>query len=262
MTVGANLGINMSEAFSIKVVIAHSDPLISAGLAALLKGQRDFEIASCSLNLAELGPIQGDGPSRYVVVADYNSGLQLAASRSAWRDKVMILTNSDSEANIWRALEQGVRGYLLLGCSLKDLVDGVRSVHAGSTVLAPLVAGRIADRMKSEALTTREADILRQIMLGLSNKSIAFKLGLAVGTVKTHIKSILEKLDATSRTDAVVIAQRRGILGEEREWPHPRVKGSRLTGVLRLSGPARNSGQRGKSGRSVDPTAAIPPSAP
>jgi len=77
----------------------------------------------------------------------------------------MIVTNSDSEANIWRAVEQGVRGYLLLGCSLKDLVDGVRSVHAGVTVLAPLVAGRIADRMKSEALTPREEDILRRIML-------------------------------------------------------------------------------------------------
>jgi DNA-binding NarL/FixJ family response regulator len=194
-------------------------------------------------------------------VADYNCGLQLAASHGAWGDKVMILTNSDSEANIWRAVEQGVRGYLLFGCSVKDLVDGVRSVHAGSTVLAPLVAGRIADRIKSKALTTREEDILRRIMLGLSNKRIALQLDLAVGTVKTHMKSILGKLDAASRTEAIAIAQRRGILGEEREWPQPPVRESRLTGRLRLNMPAQNSGRTGKSRRSVEPTAPILPSA-
>jgi DNA-binding NarL/FixJ family response regulator len=255
MTVGANLGTNvletsMLEASEIKVVIAHSDPVISAGLAALLKGQRDFEIVSRGPNLTELGPSRGDGPSRCVVVADYNSGLQLAASRGAWKDAVMILSNIDSEANIWRALQYGVRGYLLFGCSLKDLVDGVRSVHAGVTVLAPLVAGRIADRMKSKALTTREEDILRHVMLGLSNKRIALQLNLAVGTVKTHIKSILDKLDAASRTEATAIARRRGILGEEREWPHPPLRESQLTGRSRLRG------------LPTDPTAPILSSAP
>jgi DNA-binding NarL/FixJ family response regulator len=240
----------MLEAFEIKVVIAHSDPLISAGLAALLKGQRDIEIVSRGPDLTELCPSRGDGPSRCVVVADYNSGLQLATSRGAGRDKVMILTNIDSEADIWRALQYGVRGYLLLGCGLKDLVDGVRSVHAGATVLAPLVAGRIADRMKSKALTTRQEDILRRMMLGLSNKRIALQLDLAVGTIKTHIKSILEKLDAANRTEATAIARRRGILGEERKWPHPPLRESQLTGRSRLRG------------RPADPTSPILPSAP
>jgi DNA-binding NarL/FixJ family response regulator len=247
MTVRANLGINMPEAFAIKIVIAHSDPFISAGLAALLRIQQDFEIVSCGLNLTELDPGQADCPSRYVVVADYNSGLQLTASNGAWRNNVMILTNIDREANIWRALEQGVRGYLLFGCSLSDLVDCVRSVYAGTTVLAPLAAGRIADRMKSEALTTREEEILREIMLGLSNKRIAGKLDLAVGTVKTHVKSILDKLNAASRTHAIAIAQRRGILGEEHGEPHSPVRESQLAGRLRLRRPARNSGRTGKS---------------
>jgi DNA-binding CsgD family transcriptional regulator len=77
------------------------------------------------------------------------------------------------------------------------------------------VASRIADRMKQQALTPREADILRHMMLGMSNKAIASKLTLAVGTVKTHVKSVLEKLNASSRTQAVSIAQRRGILRDE-----------------------------------------------
>jgi DNA-binding NarL/FixJ family response regulator len=129
----------------------------------------------------------------------------------------MILTHSDSEAKICHALEQGARGYLLLGCSLQDLVDGLRSVYTGGIALGPLVASRIADRMKQQALTPREADILRYMMLGMSNKAIASKLTLAVGTVKTHVKSVLEKLDAQSRTQAVSIAQRRGILRDEDE---------------------------------------------
>ena len=83
--------------------------------------------------------------------------------------------------------------------------------------LGPLVANRVAEWMKQRALTPREADILRQMMLGHSNKRIALELNVAVGTVKTHVKSILDKLDAASRTEAVAIAQRRGILQEERE---------------------------------------------
>jgi DNA-binding NarL/FixJ family response regulator len=87
----------------------------------------------------------------------------------------------------------------------------------GGIALGPLVASRIADRMKQQALTPREADILRYMMQGMSNKAIASKLTLAVGTVKTHVKSVLEKLDARSRTQAVSIAQRRGILRDEDE---------------------------------------------
>jgi DNA-binding NarL/FixJ family response regulator len=97
-------------------------------------------------------------------------------------------------------------------------------MHSGGIALDPLVAGRIADCMKQEALTRREQGILGQMMLGLSNKKIASNLTLAVGTVKTYVKSILSKLDAGNRTEAVAIAQRRGILGEQRKWPRPRVQ--------------------------------------
>jgi two-component system NarL family response regulator len=94
-------------------------------------------------------------------------------------------------------------------------------MHMGSIALAPLVASRVAERMKQEALTAREEDTLRQMMLGRSNKAIARKLTLAVGTVKTHVKSIFEKLNAASRSEAIAIAQRRGILREEYEPPLP-----------------------------------------
>jgi DNA-binding NarL/FixJ family response regulator len=129
----------------------------------------------------------------------------------------MILTHSDSEAKICHALEQGVRGHLLLGCSVQELINALRSVNVGRFALGPLVVSRMADWMTQQALTQREEDTLRQMMLGLSNKGIARKLTLEVGTVKTHVKAILRKLNATSRTEAVAIAQRRGILREECE---------------------------------------------
>ena len=137
----------------------------------------------------------GRQPAPDVVIADYDSGLGLLACGGLGR-RVLILTHSDSEAMICHALEQGARGYLLMGCSLQDLVEAVRSVYTGGIALGPLVASRIADRMKQQALTRREGEILRYMMLGMSNKAIASKLILAVGTVKTHVKSVLEKLEA------------------------------------------------------------------
>jgi two-component system NarL family response regulator len=192
----------------IKVLIVHSDPLIAAGLEATLGRMREFEMAVGGA--MRLPPVD-------VVIADYDSGLRIIAAGSSHSRRVMILTHSDSEAKICHALEQGARGYLLLGCSLQDLAAGLRSVYLGGIALGPLVASRIADRMKQQALTRREGDILRHMMLGMSNKAIASKLTLAVGTVKTHVKSVLEKLDASSRTQAVSIAQRRGILREDDE---------------------------------------------
>jgi DNA-binding NarL/FixJ family response regulator len=219
--------IDMLQLSRIKVRIAHSDPLIAAGLAATLKKQPDFVVVGSRPDSA-VAPSQGHAVSRDVVIADYDSGLRLATSRSGRRDRVVILTHSDSEATICHALEQGARGYLLLGCSLRELLEGLRSVHAGHIALGPLVASRIAERMKQQALTRRETDILRLMMLGLCNKRIALELAMAVGTAKTHVKSILRKLDAASRTEAVAIAQRRGILAGEREGLHPPFSGARL----------------------------------
>jgi DNA-binding NarL/FixJ family response regulator len=200
----------------IKVLIAHSDPFIAAGLVALLRKRRDFEVVVCSRALNSNARCKRL-PSAHVAVTDYDSGMWLLGSAGPRSPHVIILTHSDSEVMICRALERGVRGYLLLGCSLQELIDSLRTVDVGNMALGRLAVSRVADRMKQRALTHREEDILRQLMLGLSNKGIARNLTLALGTVKTHVKAILRKLDVTSRTAAVAIAQRRGILREESE---------------------------------------------
>ena len=95
---------------------------------------------------------------------------------------------------------------MLHGTGLPELFEGIRSVHAGGVALSPLVAAGIANRIKGKPLTARERAALEQLMLGLSNKVIASRLHLCVGTVKAHLKPILVKLDATSRTAAVITA--------------------------------------------------------
>jgi DNA-binding NarL/FixJ family response regulator len=205
--------IKPSQHCEIRVLIVHDKPLISAGLAATLSNSRDFVVTvdcpgSCGSDAHPSGLLAPD-----VVVADLESGLRLIAANHAWKKRLVILTHSDGEAQICDALERGARGYLLIGISTHSLTESLRLVHAGGIALDPVVARRVSDRMTSEALTRREKEILAQLMLGLSNKQIALNLVLSEGTVKTHVKSILNKLEAVSRTQAVIIAQRRGILG-------------------------------------------------
>jgi DNA-binding NarL/FixJ family response regulator len=210
----------MTHSSKIRVLIAHEDPLIAAGLAVTLQKQIDFE-AVISEPISQGSRVTArDLPPANVVVADYDSGLRLLLSTGARRHRIMILTPGNGEAQIRNALERGARGYLLLGCSIQDLLEALRSVCAGGTALAPLVASRVAEWMTRPALTPKEADILRQLMLGRSNKHIAIQLGVALGTVKAHVKSVLKKLDATSRTEAVAIARRRGILQEQEQSEH------------------------------------------
>ena len=204
----------MRQSYKVSVVIAHRDPFISAGLAVSLGGLGDFDTVVHGLESGQ--PPDGSDPVD-VVVADYDSGLRLLGPDSPWRDRVLIFTDRDSEASICHAMEQGTRGYLLLGCGVADLAGAIRSIHAGEVVFGPLVAGRIAEQIRREKLTQRELEILRLLILGLSNKAIAFETRAGLETVKTHVKTIFRKLDARNRTQAVAIARRRGMLPEGSE---------------------------------------------
>ena len=198
----------------IGVLIFHSDPFIAAGLEAVLRKRRDLKILIPRPG-ADVARGDEESAKADVVIADYESGLRLIETARESGRRVLILTHSDGEDQICRALQRGARGYLLLGCSPEELVEGIRSVYEGGVALGPLVACRIAENMKRQALTAREKGVLRQLMLGLSNKRIAEKFNLREGTIKTHVKSILGKLNATSRTEAIAIAHRSGLLAYE-----------------------------------------------
>ncbi|MGJ7507803.1 LuxR C-terminal-related transcriptional regulator [Variovorax sp. GT1P44] len=210
---------------TVRVLVIHEDPIMAAGLAAVLGNRPGLTVTvgrTCvdgEVHSADPTGDERDMPD--VVVADYRSGLEFLvdakAARSARRHrgpKVMVVTPIDREWEIRSAINAGIHGYLLQGCQIDELIDGVTALSQGQRYLAHSVSRRIADSLTRERLTTRETEVLNLLTTGSCNKAIAKELGIAVGTVKVHVKGILEKLDATTRTHAVIVAAQRGLVSQ------------------------------------------------
>jgi len=129
--------------------------------------------------------------------------------------RFIVLTTYDGDEDIYRALQAGARAYLLKGMTTEELITAIRAVHAGRSHIPPEIAQRLAERMGSEELTPREFDVLEQIVYGKSNKEIAAELEISEATVKTHINSLLGKLNVTDRTQAATAALQRGMVALE-----------------------------------------------
>jgi DNA-binding NarL/FixJ family response regulator len=208
----ATARVRMMTVRPIRVMIMHGTPLVRAGLEAALQAERDLEIVSSP----EIGaaPTAADLPAASVIVADYDLGVQLAASARPGEYGALIVTGDDRESSICAAIEAGVRGYLLLGSPLDAIVRAVRCVHSGGAAIDPVVAGKLIDGSSGDPLTARETEVLRLLMSGLRNKDIARRLAISEGTVKTHVKGVFKKLGAVSRTHVVAIARQRGLVNE------------------------------------------------
>ena len=128
------------------------------------------------------------------------------------RARVIVLTTYDTDEEISRALKAGAKAYVLKDISADDLVTCIRDVLAGKTYLAPAAAAKLAEEVTRVQLTPRELASLRLMADGKSNKEIANELGISDRTVKTHLGHLFEKLGVTSRTEAVKIATRRGLV--------------------------------------------------
>jgi len=126
--------------------------------------------------------------------------------------RIIVLTTFDGDENIFRALQAGARGYLLKDMFGDELMEAIRTVHAGKMRIPAPVAERLAGRMGGPSLTNRELDVLRLIVSGKSNKEIGGELSISEATVKTHINNILSKLGVSDRTQAATTALQRGII--------------------------------------------------
>lgn len=127
--------------------------------------------------------------------------------------RILVLTTYDNDESVFRALENGAKGYLLKDCSTGDLLAAIRKINAGGTHVSGRAAARLAERaMAGGPLSAREIEVLKWIAEGKSNKEIATLLFISEGTVKTHVLSIHEKLGVSDRTEAAVTAIKRGIL--------------------------------------------------
>jgi DNA-binding NarL/FixJ family response regulator len=128
------------------------------------------------------------------------------------RARIIVLTTYAGDALAAAALRAGASGYLLKSLVRKELIETIRMVHAGRRRIPPEIAAEIAEHVADDVLTHREVEVLGRVAAGKSNKLIAADLDISEETVKTHMKSILPKLNAQDRTHAVMIALKRGIL--------------------------------------------------
>jgi two-component system NarL family response regulator len=126
--------------------------------------------------------------------------------------RILILTTYDGDEDIYRGMRAGAKAYLLKDTPREELLQCIRAVYSGESYIPPAVAAKLASQVSGERLTTREMEILALIARGRSNKAIARELDISEGTVKTHVKSILQKLEAISRTEAVSIGAKRGLV--------------------------------------------------
>jgi DNA-binding NarL/FixJ family response regulator len=126
--------------------------------------------------------------------------------------RIIVLTTFDGDEDIYRSLQAGAHGYLLKDMFFNELEDAIRTVHAGLRRIPNVVADRLAERMTSSDLTSRELEVLEQIVKGKSNKEIGTALRISEATVKSHINNLLAKLGVTDRTQAATTAIHRGLV--------------------------------------------------
>jgi two-component system NarL family response regulator len=201
----------------IRVILADDHPVVRDGLAAIVNQQPDMEV------IAEAA----DGEEAVALYEQHLPDVMVLDLRMPKRDGVsvvqnvlerhpkacmLIMTTFDGDEDIFRSLSQGAKGYILKDAPRAEILTAIRAVSQDRPYTSSTVAAKALQRMAKPSLTQRELSVLQEIAQGRSNKDIARRLSITEGTAKTHVKSILTKLDAISRTEAVAVAHKRGLI--------------------------------------------------
>ena len=201
----------------VRVLVADDHPVVRHGIIANVARQRDITVvAEAGDGVEALALVKEHLPD--VVLLDLRmprmDGLDVLAevNMSKLPCKVIIMTTFDSEEDVQRAVKAGARGYLLKDSSQEEILDAIRRVSLGETYLPARIVQKVAEGMRKPGLSPREIEVLQCVAAGKSNKEIGVQLYIAEGTVKTHVKSVLEKLGVMGRTAAVREAVHRGLV--------------------------------------------------
>jgi DNA-binding NarL/FixJ family response regulator len=197
-----------SDSGVIDVLSVDDHPLVREGIAAILEAEPDLRLVAEATNgrdaIQSFRKHRPDVTLMDLCMPDVGGTEAIA--------RIIVLTNYAGDARVMGALKAGASGYLLKHTLRRELLDAIRAVHAGLRRIPAEIATVIAEHAGDEALTARELDVLRQVAAGRSNKAIATDLEISESTVKAHLKAILAKLDADTRTHGVTIAVKRGII--------------------------------------------------
>ena len=201
----------------ITVLVVDDHPLLRDGVAFALSGESDMRIvANAHDGRSAIEAFRKHRPD--VTLMDLQlpdmSGIDaMCAIRAEFpAARILVLTTYRGDVQVANALKQGASGFLLKASLRKELRDAIRAAKEGRRVISPAAASDLAEYMGGDMLSERELQVLNRVARGLGNKQIAAELGVSEDTVKSHMKSILSKLDANDRTHAVVTAVKRGII--------------------------------------------------
>jgi len=204
----------------IHVVIADDHPVVRAGIRALLDGESDIEVVGEAATPDDAVRL-ARSLTPELVLMDLQFGQAVTGADATRRVRaleaapyVLVLTNYDTDGDILGAVEAGASGYLLKDAPPHELIAAVRAAAAGESALAPAIAGRLMERMRTPhvSLSAREIEVLRLVGEGASNSEVAQRLHITDATVKSHLVHVFSKLGVASRTAAIVEARKLGVL--------------------------------------------------
>jgi DNA-binding NarL/FixJ family response regulator len=206
----------MSQATVIRVLIVDDHAIVRQGLAAMIDNEPDMILVGQASNGQEaIDQHRQSQPD--ITLMDLRmpqvSGVEatMAICAESAHARIIILTTYDGDEDIYRGLRAGAKGYLLKDAEPDELLNAIHVVHRGQQYIPPHVGAKLAQRMNNPELSDRELEVLRLVAQGMSNIQIGAALNISENTVKSNVNRILSKLGAKDRTQATIIALKRGI---------------------------------------------------
>jgi two-component system NarL family response regulator len=207
----------MSVRLPIRILLADDHFVVRMGLSTLINIQDDMSVVAEASNgkqaVEMFRAIRPDVTLMDLRMPEMTGVEAIIAIHAQEPDaRIIVLTTYDGDEDIYRAFQAGARAYLLKDMHHDDLLSALRAVHQGQRFIPPAIANRLAERIPRSELTTRELEVLKLIVKGMSNREIAATLFITEGTVKIHVNNLLGKLGVSDRTKAATTALQRGIV--------------------------------------------------
>lgn len=202
---------------SIGVLIADDHAVVRAGLTAMIDNRAGMRVVGNAANGREAVELWKQQRPDVTLLDLRMPGVDGLAALRQIREhdasaRVIVLTTFDNDEDIYGALREGAKAYLLKDMDCDELVECIERVHAGGACIPPRIAAKLAERIGSDGLTSRELEVLGLLARGRSNKEIGQSLYISETTVKSHVKRLFAKLHVLNRTEALIAAARRGLV--------------------------------------------------